>query len=56
MDGACSTHGRNEKCKQYFGRKGRDHLQDRSVDWRIILEWILGKYGGKAWTDASGSG
>jgi hypothetical protein len=28
----------------------RDHSGDISVDGRIILEWILGKYGGKVWT------
>jgi hypothetical protein len=27
--------------------KGRDHLKDLGVDGRIILEWILGKYGGR---------
>jgi hypothetical protein len=26
---------------------GRDHLEDLSVDGRIILEWVLQKYGGK---------
>jgi hypothetical protein len=30
--------------------KGRDHSEDKGVDGRIILEWILGKYGGKLWT------
>jgi hypothetical protein len=30
--------------------KGRDHSEDLGVDGRIILEWILGKYGGKVWT------
>jgi hypothetical protein len=30
--------------------KGRDYAEDQSVDKRIILEWILGKYGGKVWT------
>jgi hypothetical protein len=28
---------------------GRDHLEDQSVDGRIILEWISGKWGGKVW-------
>jgi hypothetical protein len=23
--------------------KGRDHLEDKGVDGKIILEWILGK-------------
>jgi hypothetical protein len=30
--------------------KGRDHVQDLGVDVRIILEWVLWKYGGKVWT------
>jgi hypothetical protein len=50
---ACRTHRRDEKCVQNFGRKklkGRDHSEDLGVDGRIILEWILGKYGGKVWT------
>jgi hypothetical protein len=29
--------------------KRRDHLEDLGVDEKIILEWILGKYGGKVW-------
>jgi hypothetical protein len=32
--------------------KGGDHLEDLDVDGRIILEWILGKEVGKAWTGA----
>jgi hypothetical protein len=30
--------------------KGRGHSEDVGVDGRIILEWILGKYGGRVWT------
>jgi hypothetical protein len=30
--------------------KERDHSEDLGMDERIILEWILGKHGGKAWT------
>jgi hypothetical protein len=30
--------------------KVRDHSEDIDVDGRIILEWILVKYGGKVWT------
>jgi hypothetical protein len=26
---------------------GSDHMEDLSVEGRIILDWILGKYGGK---------
>jgi hypothetical protein len=41
MSGACSTHGRDEKCIHYFGWKtGREDL---GVDEKIILEWIIGK-------------
>jgi hypothetical protein len=30
--------------------KGRDHSEDLGVDRKIILEWVLGKYGAKLWT------
>jgi hypothetical protein len=30
--------------------KERDHTEDLGVTEVIILEWILGKYGGKLWT------
>jgi hypothetical protein len=43
MDGACSTHGRDEKCMPNFGQEGRDHLEDLDVDEKIILELILRK-------------
>jgi len=49
-----STHWSDEKCIQYFGWKkvkGRVHLEDLGVDGRIILEWILGKFGGRVWTE-----
>jgi hypothetical protein len=29
---------------------GRDHSEDLGIDGKKILEWILGKYGGKVWT------
>jgi hypothetical protein len=29
--------------------EGRDHLQDLDINGKIMLEWILGKYGGKVW-------
>jgi len=29
------------------GKPRSDHLEDLGVAGRIILEWILGKYGGK---------
>jgi hypothetical protein len=30
--------------------KGRDHLEGQVLDGKIILECILGKYGGRVWT------
>jgi hypothetical protein len=30
--------------------KGRDKLQYLGVDWKIILVWIVGKYGAKVWS------
>jgi len=30
--------------------KGKDYSEDLDVDRMIILEWILGKYGGDVWT------
>jgi hypothetical protein len=29
---------------------GKDHSEDLSVDRKIILKWILGKYDVKVWT------
>jgi hypothetical protein len=38
----------------YLGNlKGRDHLEDLSVDWNIILKWILENKCGKVWTGFS---
>jgi hypothetical protein len=31
--------------------RGRDHAKELSANYKIILEWILGKLGGKAWTE-----
>jgi hypothetical protein len=30
--------------------QGKDYSEEQGVDGRIILEWILGKHGGKVWT------
>jgi hypothetical protein len=32
----------------------RDHLEDLSVERRIILKWIFQKWGGKVWTGLVG--
>jgi hypothetical protein len=52
MSGACSTHGRDEKCIQNLVGKpeGKNSSKDLGVDGSTILEWILGKQGGKLWT------
>jgi hypothetical protein len=36
--------------------KGRDHLGDLSVNWRILLKWILEKLGWECQLDLTGSG
>jgi hypothetical protein len=33
-----------------IGKPKRDHSEDIGIDGKIILEWILGKEGGKVWT------
>jgi hypothetical protein len=45
MGGACSMHGRNEKCAQSFDwePEGKRSLRDLGIDRRVILECILGK-------------
>jgi hypothetical protein len=43
----------NYECIQNFGRKdvkGRKHLEFIGIDGKIILKWILSKYGGRVWT------
>jgi hypothetical protein len=45
--GAYSTHGSDNAYKISVGRlKVRYHSEHLGVDGKIILEWILGKYGG----------
>jgi len=46
MDGACSTHERDECCiKNIWSEtlEGSDNSEDVGIDGRIILEWILEK-------------
>jgi len=46
MGGLYSTYGWDEKWMQngWSGNlKGRDHSEERGVDWKMTLVWILGK-------------
>jgi hypothetical protein len=47
MGGACSAHGIDKKTLKFSleNLKGRDHLEDLGADGRVILKWMLGKYG-----------
>jgi len=47
---ACSTHGEMHTKFLSENLKERDNLGDISVDGRIILDLILGKYGWRVWT------
>jgi hypothetical protein len=39
-------------CTKFWSEnlKGGEDSEDQDEDGRIILEWILGKYGGKVWS------
>ena len=58
--GACSTH-RGEREAAYTGfwwgnLTDRDHLEDPSVDGRIILRWVFRKWHVGQGLDRAGSG
>jgi hypothetical protein len=46
---ACGTHER-EKCTTFWceNPQERGHLEDRGIDERMGLEWILGRWTGRA--------
>jgi hypothetical protein len=41
---------KKKKKKKKKNLKGRDHSEDLGVSGKIILKWILSKYGEKVWT------
>jgi hypothetical protein len=45
MGSSCSKHGGVEKC--ICNLVGRDRFEDLGAGWRIVLKWILRKYGGR---------
>jgi hypothetical protein len=49
MGRTCSTHGRDKKFIQYFSWK----TEDLYVNWKIILQRILGKRCRRVWTGFS---
>jgi hypothetical protein len=52
MSGTHNMCGGDENAYRILVRnlKGRDHSEYLGIDGKIILEWILGKKGGKVWT------
>jgi hypothetical protein len=52
MGGTCGTYGVEERCIQGIGGKkpGKETWKAVNVDGRIILNWILKKVNGRAWT------
>jgi len=52
MGGACSTYGGGQAYTGFWwgNLRERDHLEDPSIDGRIILRWIFRKWDVGAWT------
>jgi hypothetical protein len=52
--------GRRDKCKRFWWEspKERDHLEDRGIDGRMGLEWILGRrvWSGFTWVGVGAGG
>jgi len=56
MSGACGMYGVEEMHRVLVCKlKGRDCVEELSIDGRIILKWILKRLSGRVWTEC-GSG
>jgi hypothetical protein len=45
MDGACSTHARDEMGMRFFNLKAWDNLEDLDIDGKIALKWAIREVG-----------
>jgi hypothetical protein len=52
MNGACGLCGGEEMHRVLVCKlKGRDCVEELSIDGRIILKWILKRLSGRVWTE-----
>jgi hypothetical protein len=56
MGGACNTREVNDEYKMLIENPEAKQLWNVGVNWKIILQWILSKYGVKVWLDLTSSG
>jgi hypothetical protein len=47
MGETCTTHGGDDTRFWLGNLKGRDHSEDLGIDGKIILEWIIERWGQK---------
>jgi hypothetical protein len=44
MGGSCSKYGGEVHTQSWWGNlREREHVEDLSVEWRILLKWMLRK-------------
>jgi hypothetical protein len=51
MNGACSTHERDSKCKMLANLKGHHIMGYLGTYGKIVLKWIIRKYNVSMWTE-----